>query len=193
VLTSVLSSSAPISREHDARVCSPIPTVGNPQQVLTAGDRWTKVPPAISIEVSTSAAVIEPKPADDGSLPIRGNFDVVACRQRVAQLALQLDFSVIGRTMLVTAASELARNTLIHGGGGTFSWQVIGVGTRPGLRLIFEDRGPGIPDLQLALTNGWSSGTGLGLGLPGAKRLVQEFEVQSTPGRGTRVVVARWR
>jgi serine/threonine-protein kinase RsbT len=110
----------------------------------------------------------------------------------VRQLALELDFSATGQTMLVTAASELARNTLIHGGGGTFSWKVVSMGARRGLRLTFEDRGPGIPDLQLAMTNGWSSGKGLGLGLPGAKRLVHEFDVQSVPGSGTRVVIARW-
>jgi len=87
--------------------------------------------------------------------------------------------------MLVTAASELARNTLIHGGGGRFSWEVISAGPRRGVRLSFEDDGPGIPDIQSAMTNGWTSGNGLGLGLPGAKRLVNEFEVQSTVGRGT--------
>ena len=134
----------------------------------------------------------QPAHSTTGTLPIRGNVDVVTCRQTVRQLALELDFSATGQTMLVTAASELARNTLIHGGGGTFSWEVISMGPRRGLRLTFEDRGPGIPDLQLAMTNGWSSGKGLGLGLPGAKRLVNEFDVQTAPGRGTRVVVARW-
>jgi serine/threonine-protein kinase RsbT len=94
--------------------------------------------------------------------------------------------------MLVTAASELARNTLIHGGGGRFSWKVISAGPRRGVRLSFEDDGPGIPDIQSAMTNGWTSGNGLGLGLPGAKRLVNEFEIQSTVGRGTRVVITRW-
>jgi serine/threonine-protein kinase RsbT len=94
--------------------------------------------------------------------------------------------------MLVTAASELARNTLIHGGGGRFSWAVISAGPRRGVRLSFEDDGPGIPDIQSAMTNGWSSGNGLGLGLPGAKRLVDEFEIHSTVGRGTRVVITRW-
>ena len=128
-----------------------------------------------------------------GSLPIRDNLDVVTCRQTVRQLARELNFSVTGETMLVTAASELARNTLIHGGGGAFSWEVLSDGARRGLRLTFEDNGPGIPDLQRAMTNGWSSGNGLGLGLPGAKRLVNEFEVRSIPGQGTRVVVARWR
>lgn len=127
-----------------------------------------------------------------GSLPIGTNLDVVKCRQTVRQLAQGLDMSAIGECMLVTAASELARNTLVHGGGGRFSWEVISVGARRGLRLTFEDDGPGIPDLERAMTNGWSSGHGLGLGLPGAKRLVNEFEVQSRPGHGTRVVIARW-
>ena len=95
--------------------------------------------------------------------------------------------------MLVTAASELARNTLIHGGGGMFSWEVMSAGSKRGIRLSFVDNGPGIADIQRAMTNGWTSGKGLGLGLPGAKRLVNEFEIQSMVGRGTRVVVARWR
>jgi serine/threonine-protein kinase RsbT len=136
--------------------------------------------------------LIQPILPDKGALPISGNLDVVTCRQTVRQIALQLTFSAIGHTMLVTAASELARNTLIHGGGGRFSWEVIGHGARRGLRLIFEDCGPGIPDVPRAMTNGWSSGKGLGLGLPGAKRLVHEFEIQSAPGQGTRVVIARW-
>jgi serine/threonine-protein kinase RsbT len=94
--------------------------------------------------------------------------------------------------MLATAASELARNTVIHGGGGKFSWEVVGTGAKRGIRLTFEDTGPGISDIGRAMTNGWTSGKGLGLGLPGAKRLVNEFEVQSTPGCGTRVVITRW-
>jgi serine/threonine-protein kinase RsbT len=127
-----------------------------------------------------------------GSLPVQDNLDVVRCRQTVRQIAAGLKFSITAQTMLVTAASELARNTLIHGGGGQFSWEVLNVGTRWGVRLSFEDEGPGIPDLQRAMTNGWTSGKGLGLGLPGAKRLVNEFEIRSTPGRGTRVVITRW-
>jgi serine/threonine-protein kinase RsbT len=127
-----------------------------------------------------------------GSLPVRDNLDVVRCRQTVRQIAAALEFSVTAQTMLVTAASELARNTVVHGGGGQFSWEVISSGPRRGLRLSFEDSGPGIPDIQRAMTNGWTSGKGLGLGLPGAKRLVNEFEVQSYPGKGTRVVIARW-
>jgi serine/threonine-protein kinase RsbT len=128
-----------------------------------------------------------------GSLPIGDDLDIVKCRQTVRRVAAGLNFSITRQTMLVTAASELARNTLIHGGGGKFSWEVIGVGAKRGVRLSFEDAGPGIPDIQRAMTNGWTSGKGLGLGLPGAKRLVDEFEVQSTSGRGTRVVITRWR
>jgi serine/threonine-protein kinase RsbT len=127
-----------------------------------------------------------------GFLPLVDNVDVVACRRTVRQIAASLGFSITGQTMLMTAASELARNTLIHGGGGQFSWEVISAGSRRGLRLIFEDHGPGISDIRSAMTDGWTSGKGLGLGLPGAKRLSQEFEIQSRPGLGTRVVVARW-
>jgi serine/threonine-protein kinase RsbT len=127
-----------------------------------------------------------------GSLPIAGNGDVVTCRQTVRQLAAELSFSTTGQTMLVTAASELARNTLVHGGGGWFSWEVLTAGTKRGIRLKFEDDGPGIQDIGLAMTNGWTTGKSLGLGLPGAKRLVSEFDLQSTVGRGTRVIVTRW-
>jgi serine/threonine-protein kinase RsbT len=111
----------------------------------------------------------------------------------VGQIAAGLKYSIIGQTRLVTAASELARNTLIHGGGGRFSWEVLELGAKRGMRLSFEDAGPGIPDIERAMTNGWTSGKGLGLGLPGAKRLVNEFEVQSAPGQGTRVVITRWK
>lgn len=92
----------------------------------------------------------------------------------------------------MTAASELARNALIHGRGGEFTWEVIRQANRVGLRLTFEDQGPGIPDLSVAMTPGWTSGKGLGLGLSGAKRLVDEFSIESTLGKGTRVVVTRW-
>jgi serine/threonine-protein kinase RsbT len=128
----------------------------------------------------------------DGSLPIGDTLDVVTCRKTVREIATSLNFSVTGKTMLVTAASELARNTLIHGGGGRFTWNVIRAGAKRGVRLSFEDDGPGIPDIPRAMTNGWTSGKGLGLGLPGAKRLVNEFDIHSTPGRGTRVVIVRW-
>jgi serine/threonine-protein kinase RsbT len=136
---------------------------------------------------------VQPAYPANGSLPLANNLDIVSCRQMVGHLAANLNFSSTGQTMLVTAASELARNTLIHGRGGRFTWEVLDFGAKRGLRLNFEDSGPGILDLQLAMTNGWTSGTGLGLGLPGAKRLVNEFEVRSSPGRGTCVVITRWR
>jgi serine/threonine-protein kinase RsbT len=128
-----------------------------------------------------------------GSLPLGDNVDVVACRRTVRKIAAGLQFTITGQTMIVTAASELARNTLIHGGGGHFAWEVVGRGERRGLRLSFQDEGPGIADIERAMTNGWTSGKGLGLGLPGAKRLVNEFEVHSAPGLGTRVVITRWK
>ena len=136
--------------------------------------------------------VIPPTLQSSGSLPLAESVDVVTCRQMVRQLAGGLGFSRTGQTMLVTAASELARNALIHGGGGRFSWKVVAAGAKRGIRLMFEDEGPGILDIHRAMTNGWSSGTGLGLGLPGAKRLVHDFEIQSTPGKGTRVIITRW-
>jgi serine/threonine-protein kinase RsbT len=94
---------------------------------------------------------------------------------------------------MITAASELSRNTLVHGGGGQMRWQIVDEGARQGLRLFFEDTGPGIPDLKLALTDGWTSGGGMGLGLPGSRRLVNEFEVRSEPGAGTCVTITRWK
>jgi serine/threonine-protein kinase RsbT len=121
-------------------------------------------------------------------------YDVVGCRQLVGDLAKGLGFSLIGRTMLVTAASELARNTVTYGGGGVLEWEiVVREPSRVGLRLTFEDCGPGISDIALAMRDGWTSGTGLGLGLSGAKRLVHEFSIRSSPGAGTRVVITRWK
>jgi serine/threonine-protein kinase RsbT len=128
-----------------------------------------------------------------GTIPLRDSNDVVICRQIVGQIAEALKFSAIGKTMLVTAASELARNAVLHGGGGEVVWTVLREGDRAGVRLVFQDNGPGIRDLKLAMTDGWTSGGGLGLGLSGARRLVHEFDVDSTIGKGTRVVVVRWR
>ena len=102
-------------------------------------------------------------------------------------------FSLVDQTKFVTAASELARNALIYGGGGKMKWQVLLDGTKAGLRLSFEDQGPGIPNLDLAMTDGWTSGNGLGLGLTGARRLVNEFELDSQVGVGTRVTITRWK
>jgi serine/threonine-protein kinase RsbT len=134
-------------------------------------------------------------PAEDstGTLPLRTEEDIVASRQRVRALAQQLKFSLVDQTKMITAASELSRNTVVHGGGGRMRWELLDEGMRRGLRLHFEDEGPGIPDVKLALTDGWTSGGGMGLGLPGSKRLVQEFDLQSTPGQGTRVSITRWK
>jgi serine/threonine-protein kinase RsbT len=126
------------------------------------------------------------------AIPVRTSTDVVAVRQRVRALAAELRFSLVDQTKLVTAASELARNTIEHGHGGEVRVEVVENPPRRGLRLVFEDRGPGIPDVELALKDGYTTGAGLGLGLGGAKRLVNEFEIQSTPGQGTRIVVVRW-
>ncbi len=131
--------------------------------------------------------------SSNGELPLRNEHDIVLGRQAVRRLAVQQGFSLVDQTKMVTAASELARNALIYGGGGTLKWTLLSDGTKRGLRLIFEDRGPGIANLDLALTDGWSSGTGLGLGLTGTRRLVNEFEMESTVGVGTRVVITRWK
>jgi serine/threonine-protein kinase RsbT len=128
-----------------------------------------------------------------GSLPLRSEEDIVASRQKVRVLTQLLKFSLVDQTKMITAASELSRNTLVHGRGGAMRWELLDDGVRRGLRLHFEDEGPGIPDMKLALTDGWTSGGGMGLGLPGSKRLVQEFEVHSTVGQGTRVSITRWK
>ena len=126
-------------------------------------------------------------------LPIRTGDDVVRVRQRVRVVAGQVGLSLVDQTKVVTAASELARNALVHGGGGLARVEVVTSGTgKPGVRIDFTDDGPGIADLNLALTDGWTSGGGLGLGLSGARRLVDEFELTSKPGRGTSVVVTKW-
>jgi serine/threonine-protein kinase RsbT len=130
--------------------------------------------------------------AEPTLLPITTNDDVVRARQLVRNLALECRLSLVEQTKLVTAASELARNTLIHGGGGTIRAGLVESGPRRGVRAVFEDTGPGIPDLDLALTDGWTSGEGLGLGLSGSRRLVDEFELDSEPGRGTTVTVTKW-
>ena len=127
------------------------------------------------------------------TLPLRSEADIVASRQKVRVLTQELKFSLVDQTKMITAASELSRNTLVHGGGGTMRWEVLDDGIRRGLRLHFEDEGPGIADVRLALTDGWTSGGGMGLGLPGSKRLVHEFDLQSTLGAGTRVTITRWK
>jgi serine/threonine-protein kinase RsbT len=129
----------------------------------------------------------------DETLPARSEEDVVRVRQAVRQRAADAGFSLIDQTKVVTAASELARNTLVHGGGGEVRLQLIQEGSRRGLRLVFEDKGPGIPDVTLAMRDGYTTGNGLGLGLSGARRLMPEFAVESQPGSGTRVTIAKWR
>ena len=131
--------------------------------------------------------------ATSGTLPLRSEQDIVLARQHVRQQALQLKFSLVDQTKMVTAASELARNALVYGGGGDMEWEIVHDGPRTGLRLAFVDQGPGIADLALALTDGWTSGNGLGLGLTGTRRLVNDFELRSVPGEGTRVVITRWK
>jgi serine/threonine-protein kinase RsbT len=119
--------------------------------------------------------------------------DVVAVRQAVRQRAVDLGFNLVDQTKIVTAASELARNTLHYGGGGTLRIEEVLQGSRRGIRLVFEDNGPGIPNIELAMKDGYTTGNGLGLGLSGAKRLSSEFFIDSRPGEGTRVTIVRWR
>lgn len=126
------------------------------------------------------------------NLPVKTEPDVVAVRRRVREVSTQLGFSLVDQTKLVTAASELARNTIIYGGGGTMYVEALN-GPRRGLRLTFEDKGPGIPDIDLALRDGFTTGSGLGLGLGGAKRLVSDFEISSRAGEGTKVTITRWK
>lgn len=126
-------------------------------------------------------------------LPIRSDDDIVRARQTVRSWAVELRFSLVEQTKLVTAASELARNTVVYGGGGTLDLEVLDDGFRRGLRMTFEDRGPGIPDVERALEDGYTTGQGMGLGLGGSRRLVSEFEITSRVGEGTRVVATRWK
>lgn len=126
-------------------------------------------------------------------LPVRSAADVVQVRQRVRQYALDLKFSLVDQTKLVTAASELARNTLDHGKGGECAIEVLQNGIKSGLRLEFVDRGPGISDIEQALKDGFTTGDGMGLGLGGARRLVNDFEISSRVGEGTRITVVRWK
>ena len=126
-------------------------------------------------------------------LPLRNEHDIVLARQQVRRLTQELGFSLVDQTKMVTAASELARNAVIYGKGGVVRWEKMSDGARRGLRLHFVDEGPGIADLQQAMTDGWTSGSGLGLGLSGARRLVNEFDIETAVGRGTRVTVTRWK
>lgn len=123
---------------------------------------------------------------------IAADKDVVLVRQVVRSVAVTVALSLVDQTKLVTAASELARNTLVYGGGGGAEIRVVDSGRRRGVRIVFADDGPGIADLDLALSDGYTSGGGLGLGLGGARRLVDEFEIDTAPGRGTRVTIIKW-
>lgn len=128
-----------------------------------------------------------------GSIPLRSEHDIVMCRQQVRKLTQEMKFSLVDQTKMITAASELSRNALIYGGGGQMRWEQLSKGGKSGLRLFFEDEGPGIPDLDLALTDGWTSGKGLGVGLSGSRRLVNEFDIQTGVGQGTCVTITRWK
>jgi len=129
----------------------------------------------------------------DETAPITTSGDIVKVRQLVRELTISLGFSLVEQTKMVTAASELARNALDHGGGGKVQLQVLNNEMRRGLKLTFIDEGPGIQDLEQALRDGFSTGSGMGLGLSGAKRLANEFEIESVPGKGTKVMITRWR
>ena len=127
------------------------------------------------------------------TMPIRAESDVVMVRQRARAVATEAGLGLVDVTKLVTATSELARNALIYGGGGTALIESLQDGIRKGVRLTFEDQGPGIENLEMAMTDGWTSGNGMGLGLSGAKRLSNDFDIHSVPGQGTRVMIARWK
>ncbi|GAA2209256.1 anti-sigma regulatory factor [Nonomuraea monospora] len=124
---------------------------------------------------------------------IAGSADVVGVRQLVRSVAVEVGLSLVDQTKIVTAASELARNALVYAGGGDVRVEVVENGPRRGLKLVFTDEGPGIPDIEQALTDGWTTGGGMGLGLGGSRRLVDEFDLVSAPGKGTTVTVTKWR
>jgi serine/threonine-protein kinase RsbT len=126
-------------------------------------------------------------------LPLQTSSDVVVARQKVRQWAIELRFSLVDQTKLVTAASELARNALDHGRGGQMAIEIVNGAARIGLKLVFEDNGPGIPDIETALKDGYTTGAGMGLGLGGSKRLVNDFSIESEVGKGTKITVVRWK
>ena len=126
-------------------------------------------------------------------MPLLGERDIVMCRQTVRKLTQQIKFSLVDQTKMITAASELSRNTVVYGGGGEMRWEIVQENMRTGLRLAFEDKGPGIPDVDLALTDGWTSGSGMGVGLSGSRRLVNDFHIRTAVGEGTCVTVTRWK
>lgn len=126
-------------------------------------------------------------------LPLQSQQDIVLARQAVRKMLQELGFSLVDQTKMVTATSELARNTVIYGGGGVMIWTYLSDNGKAGLRLTFKDQGPGISDVDLAMMDGWTSGGGLGKGLPGTKRLVNEFELKTEVGVGTEVTITRWK
>lgn len=132
-----------------------------------------------------------PPPADE--LPIETESDIVLVRQRVRTQVVGLGFGLVDQTKMITAASELARNTLIYGGGGIARFEILQANDRRGFRVTFADEGPGIADIEMALRDGYTTGHGLGLGLSGARRLVNEFAIESRPGQGTRVSITKWK
>lgn len=129
----------------------------------------------------------------DEAVSLLSSEDIVRVRQKVRATAVQIGFGLVDQTKIITAASELARNTVQHGGGGDMRLQMLTESNRRGLRLVFEDRGPGIPDVEQAMKDGYTTADGLGLGLGGAKRLCHEFRISSKPGEGTRVTITCWR
>ncbi|RYX89232.1 MAG: anti-sigma regulatory factor [Comamonadaceae bacterium] len=128
-----------------------------------------------------------------GSAPLLNEADIVGSRQVVRALTQRLKFSLVDQTKMITAASELSRNTVTYGGGGVMDWRIVEKAGKQGLMLEFRDKGPGIPDMDLALKDGWTSGKGMGLGLSGSKRLVHDFNIESSVGNGTCVSVTRWK
>jgi serine/threonine-protein kinase RsbT len=133
------------------------------------------------------------KSSKQETVPIASSSDVVLARQKVRQWAIEMKFTLVDQTKLVTAASELARNTLDHGKGGQMVIEQVENSIKNGLKLVFEDRGPGISDVNAALRDGFTTGGGMGLGLGGSKRLVNDFQIETEPGKGTRVTVVRWK
>ncbi len=127
------------------------------------------------------------------TMPLRTSDDVVRLRQAVRARAVAAGFGLVDQTKIVTAASEIGRNTIVYGGGGTLRIEVVRNGQRQGVRLTFEDQGPGIADIATALRDGYTTGSGLGLGLGGAKRLCNEFDIRSAPGQGTTITLTRWK
>ncbi len=128
-----------------------------------------------------------------GEAPLKSEQDIVMARQIVRKLTQELAFSLVDQTKMVTAASELARNAYTYGRGGVMVWEKVRTPERNGLKLLFADEGPGIPNLELAMTDGWTSGNGMGMGLTGAKRLVNDFDIETKVGGGTRVTITRWK